>query len=375
MTDRKPERLAMTVSDPAFHARSSGRVKGGRGMIRRFALCALGNTGIALFLTGIGVGGGFIANFVFAQCIGLTIAASQEAVQPRLSHRGWSVRLAATAGLVILGSLLGAVVAGALIGIPGPIDSWPAAVYGRATLIGLVFGGIIVGFVLIREQLHRTQAGLRDEQLRRARAQAAEAEAELRLLRAQVEPHFLFNSLAHVASLIDAEPTRARDVLDRLIAYLRGALNHSRCAGVTLADEIDVVTSYLDVMRERLGDRLAYRVAVPDTVRRVSVPPMLLQPLVENAVKHGIEPKVGGGTIRIRGRWRDDALVLDVEDDGGGPVSGAPGEGAGLANLRARLEGVYGEAVSLMLLEGGEGGTIARVTVPADAMGKTERVE
>jgi hypothetical protein len=189
--------------------------------------------------------------------------------------------------------------------------------------------------------------------------------AKLALLHAQVEPHFLYNTLANVISLIDSQPSAAKHMIERLIDYLRRAAVAGD-AEATLGTQLALLRAYLDVIVLRMGSRLSYRVDVPETLLTLPLPPMLLQPLVENAIKHGLEPKVEGGDLLVSARREGDRLVLGVRDDGLGvrPTRSADSTGLGLANLRDRLAAIYG-ARARMTLEDLAPGTLVTLELPA----------
>jgi sensor histidine kinase YesM len=198
------------------------------------------------------------------------------------------------------------------------------------------------------------------------------AEAKLRALQAQIEPHFLYNTLANVVSLIGPQPARAQHMLERFIDYLRASLAASRQERATLGAEADLIEAYLDVLAVRMGERLRYRIEVPDTLRAVPIAPMLLQPLVENAIAHGLEPKVEGGEVLLRASEQDGVLRLEVSDTGVG-LAAAParpakhGGGVGLSNLRERLRSLYGSEGRVQLLENQPCGVTVRLLLPLNA--------
>ena len=208
-----------------------------------------------------------------------------------------------------------------------------------------------------------------------ARAQQAVAEkrateAQLRLLQGQMEPHFLFNTLANVQSLIEYEPVRARQMLESFTDYLRASLGGLRRDRSTVGDEIDLARSYLELVGARMVDRLRYTIDCPADLRALPVPTLLLQPLVENAVHHGLEPKVEGGHIQVQVRLEGRSLSLAVSDDGLGlsaqPRPGArAGNGVALDNLRQRLQAAYG-ADARVGLRHATPGTVATVQLPID---------
>jgi len=183
---------------------------------------------------------------------------------------------------------------------------------------------------------------------RQFEAEKRAAEAHLRLLQAQMEPHFLFNTLANVLSLIDADAPRAKRMLEAFTDYLRSSLGSLRRDDATLASELELAEAYLRLQQLRMDDRLRYTVDADPAARGAALPPLLLQPLVENAVLHGLEPKVEGGRVVLSARLDGTTLLIDVQDDGLG-LAATPrrGHGMALANLRARLHTRYGNAASL----------------------------
>ncbi|GAB2872662.1 hypothetical protein GCM10027277_47430 [Pseudoduganella ginsengisoli] len=199
---------------------------------------------------------------------------------------------------------------------------------------------------------------LRQHQRQRA-LQLMATEAQLRLLQGQIEPHFLFNTLANVESLMDADPPRARRMLEAFTDYLRAGLTQMREGDSHLAAELDMAERYLELMGIRMGGRLAYRIDADATVRAVRMPTLLLQPLIENAIHHGIEGKVEGGTVTVSARLDGGRLVLRVDDDGLGQAAAQRphrrGAGMALANIRSRLQARYGAHGSLALDIRGDG--------------------
>ena len=198
-----------------------------------------------------------------------------------------------------------------------------------------------------------------------ARSDKERATAELKALRAQVEPHFLYNTLANVVSLIEVEPATAKHMTERLIGYLRHTLDASRRDHATVGDELSIIADYLEILRLRMGERLAYVIEATDAVRALPLSPMLLQPLVENAVKHGLEPNINGGQISIAATMRDGSLHISIDDTGlgFGVVADTAGSGSGLANLRARLKAQYGDGAKLTI-EQPKIGTRISLTIP-----------
>jgi signal transduction histidine kinase len=195
-------------------------------------------------------------------------------------------------------------------------------------------------------------------------------QARLQVLQAQVEPHFLFNTLSAVDYLIETEPPRASRMQKALITYLRSALPQMRQESSTLGRELRLIKSYLELIKMRIEERLDVDIAVPQGLESAEFPPMMLQSLVENAIKHGIEPKPEGGKVRVAAGVQDAQLWVEVGDTGVGVPDGnlldgpTSGTGIGLQNLRERLAVLYPGKSRLMLRSDPATGTVVRITVP-----------
>ena len=193
--------------------------------------------------------------------------------------------------------------------------------------------------------------------------------AKLSLLHAQVEPHFLYNTLASAQLLTRSDPARADAMLGHLIQYLRHSLPRADDEQSTLGAELERALAYLEILKIRMGPRLSVQVDVPENLRATPLPPMMLQTLVENAIKHGLEPRTAGGTVWIRARRTDDAVAVTVADDGdgfnAGPNARTSGTGIGLKNVRERLRLVHGRDAALSVVANFPAGVAATITVPA----------
>ncbi len=343
------------------------------------ALCL----GIALFLTVLG--GRFVIQLVYSLAIGaactLIVAATRlasAALSDRLRRARGLAPATSAADIGWRGAIPGALLAmvlgpppGLWLGdqITGQITPSLLSLEHTSTRVTLLFSVAATAIsVVVISTLERLAAA-------RTAAEAAQrlaAETQLRLLQSQLEPHMLFNTLANLRVLIGLEPTRAQAMLDRLIAFLRATLNASRNTLHPLATEFERVDDYLALMAVRMGDRLEVTLDLPDDLRDTPVPPMLLQPLVENGIKHGLEPKVAGGRVAVQARRDGGALVLTVRDTGVGldpDRTSAGGSGFGLSQVRERLATLYGTQGSATLAAAGdaEGGTLATLRLPLHA--------
>ena len=191
--------------------------------------------------------------------------------------------------------------------------------------------------------------------------------AKLSLLQAQVEPHFLYNTLASAQVLTRTDPARADLMLGHLIQYLRRSLPNAEDPMATLGEEMERTEAYLEILKIRMGARLQTQIDVPESLRGVRMPSMMLQTLVENAIKHGLEPKPGGGTIWILARAQDGQVALTIADDGMGLGHQTSGTGIGLKNVRERLRLTYGGAASFTIISNFPHGVAATINVPQHA--------
>ncbi|WP_052116372.1 sensor histidine kinase [Noviluteimonas dokdonensis] len=233
----------------------------------------------------------------------------------------------------------------------------------------IAFMGLLVGPWIAMSALYRQISGqVRTQalafELERSRYERNALDARLRLLQAQVEPHFLFNTLANVRELVDAGSPQASSVLGSLIAYLRAAVPRLHEPGGTVAQELDLVRAYLSVMHMRMPDRLQWSVDAEAGAMLVACPPTSVLTLVENAVRHGIDPAEEGGRIDVRATVRGEECRLQVIDTGVG-LSGATLDGTGLSNLRERLQLAFGDAARLTLGAVHPHGTSAELVLPA----------
>lgn len=337
---------------------------------REAVIVVIGNLLIAVALTAVGVHNGFVDNLVFSQAIGLSIMLLLDVARFHLQRRNALTvpRLAVAMVLaIVLGAALGRGMASVLLGV----DLRHAFAAKDLALTGWI--ALSATLLVTWYGWSRTRIAELSEQVARAAWQKEAAErtalsARLQALQAQIEPHFLFNTLATLDSLIVSDPPRARDLLASLNRFLRATLEASRARSETLALQFTVLESMLAVHGMRLGPRLAYALDLPRDCANLAVPPMLLQPLVENALKHGIQGTVEGGRIEVSARREGRHVELTVADTGPGfgATAATQGTGVGLPNVRERLAALYGERASLTLIENVPHGLVARVRLPLD---------
>ncbi|MGN6150831.1 MAG: sensor histidine kinase [Lysobacteraceae bacterium] len=239
-------------------------------------------------------------------------------------------------------------------------------VYAMNLAVFYVFGGGHALWAYFRQQ-RRLKDGIEARKVAALQAQKQDTELRMSVLQAQVEPHFLFNTLASVRALVRTDPAQAEAALDAFVAYLRASIPRLRSDAAatvsTLGQQLDLCGSYLEVMRIRTAGRLQHAVQVDASLRDAAFPPMLLITLVENAIKHGIEPKPGPGRVTISATRDGDVLHVVVDDDGVGLQPGVGG-GLGLANVRAQLDALYGKRADVDLRSRGTGGVRAELRLP-----------
>ena len=307
---------------------------------------------------------------VFVVCLGVPVHlvyvnfGERLGLQYRLRLRELPIHAAILGGAVLVGTEVAFAILDPLHAAPlsssERIPSRPAI-----WLIGLV-GNALVSAVMVAIGGYRER--IEEMQLRELRARHEALSAQMQALQARIQPHFLFNSLNTVASLIEEDPKRAEAVVEKLADLFRYTLAASQRSFVPLGDEIDAVASFLELEALRFGERLKAALHADPQAAGVPVPPLLLQPLVENAVLHGIAPRREGGRLEVSVARRAGRLLLCVEDDGPGP-GGSPrrGSGTALADLRQRLALLYGDAASLDVGRGSLGGFRVEIALPDGA--------
>jgi sensor histidine kinase YesM len=227
---------------------------------------------------------------------------------------------------------------------------------------------LVAGLLVTVGEFHRAEVrsleALQRADAERARLEQQTLQARLKTLEAQVEPHFLFNTLANLRRLYETDPEAGEAMMERLMRYLQTALPSMRDERSTLAREAQLIEAYLELQQVRMGRRLAYGIDIAPALRPLQVPPMMLLTLVENAIKHGLAPQREGGRVDVRARLDGPQLRLEVADTGRGFGGGTSGGGTGLANIRARLAARFGTAAEITLTAGAPRGLLAAIRMP-----------
>ena len=232
-------------------------------------------------------------------------------------------------------------------------------------LVPLFLVAVVIKFFVDRSRASQRVAESKRKEADYHRMSQQVTEAKLAALQAQVEPHFLYNTLASVQALTEVDPARANEMTGHLIQYLRNALPKMRESVSTVGQEVELVRAYLSILKMRMGERLAFTIDVPPQCADMPFPPLMLPSLVENAIKHGLEPQREGGTVHITASTDGGRLRLVVADTGRG-FSETPGAGVGLANIRERLAALYGGGARLLIEANSPTGVVATIDVPAE---------
>jgi len=341
-----------------------------RHLISGFLFAIIISALIAVFLTVIGIGDSFLTVLIISECFGISISSLIHLVlwllrPQKITSIVWSL-IIGVAGGTLIGLYLGPFILRQFFSVA---LKWTPRELLQAIILAIVFGCAISYFFFSKARLRVTREEIQQERIRRLSKEKEALEANLKLLQAQIEPHFLFNTLSNILSLIDTSPDRGKTMLVDLIHYLRTSLSRTRHDLITLNQEIEIIQAYLNILKIRMGDRLRFRIELPDNLREQPFPPMLLQPLVENAVKHGLEPQIQGGEILIRIEEKDGLIRAEIIDSGTGLTSYSEA-GVGMTNVRERLRLLYGERGRLVIEENKPRGVKAVIEVPKDGGGQ-----
>jgi sensor histidine kinase YesM len=330
------------------------------------ALTALFSTIIGALLTYIYRDAPFWVYWVTSQCIGLFICTlcrfSLALFNPQTS---WGVA-AVLVPAILTGGLVGGTVGGWLSGIEMSIFMAQKIFSMRVLVMSLLFGSIISYFFFSRDRISEIQGLLQEERIQRLTSEKHAVQSQLKVLQAQIEPHFLFNTLSNIQTLLETDAARGKTMLRDLTRYLRASLTESRSQWSTLGSEMELVNAYLNIFKVRMDDRLEVHIEMDPALKEVPFSPMLIQPLVENAVIHGLDATIEGGTIHIRAEQENGLLRVIVADTGQG-LGSVLSPGLGLANIRERLQALYGREGRLIITENQPKGVKAVIEVPNGA--------
>ncbi|MBU2455585.1 MAG: histidine kinase, partial [Proteobacteria bacterium] len=303
----------------------------------------------------------YIEYLLISQCIGLSIGLPNLFAFHFLKPQKPFLQLILLTVCVVGGAILGSYFASHLVhhkfvALKGQIPP-------QMIIIAIILGFIISFGFVIYEKYSAFKLSANNEKLKRLSIEKEKLNTELKLLQAQVEPHFLFNTLSNILSLMDSDSKTGKQMLENLTQYLRTSLIQSRKPYNRLADEINMIKTYLDIFKIRMGDRLSYHIDIPDTLLDMQLAPMIIQPLVENAIKHGLEPKIEGGEIHLKAFLKHNVFTIEVADTGMG-IQEKSASGVGTGNIKKRLKALYGDAASLCFEDMSPIGLKAIVEIP-----------
>ena len=332
--------------------------------------------GIAVFLLVVQharfsqAGRGFLSSIVYSVLIGMPSAILLNWVGFRYTNRFPRLILLINIAVLLGTATVGCLAAGLVLQAVGFQDSGEYWLEFRRSLptcyvISLTFGLGISTFETMRHRLQRATLELRTRQAEQERANKLLAEARLSALASRIHPHFLFNTLNSIASLIPSDPKRAEDTVGKLASLLRFSLNESNGGLVSLSQELKIVRDYLDIERTRFGQRLRYTVEAPAALDEVKVPPLALQSLVENSIKHVVSQRAEGATLRVSAQVEGDRVRLEVSDDGPGFSLESITPEHGLGNLVSRLELLFGDRGQFSMARV-NGNTVVRLQFPVE---------
>jgi sensor histidine kinase YesM len=301
---------------------------------------------------------------VTVQCYGLAIAYCVNVARPWESPRPL-LRLAVA---VAIGATIGIVLTILVKGYTLDYVMEKQKIFALNFIAGFFNGVCVSLFFVLKFREARAAEALHKAEAERLLLSKHAMESELKLMQAQIEPHFLFNTLASVQFLVETDPPQASRLLGHLLSYLRAALPQMRSTSTTLGQEIEFAEAYLNILKMRMGPRLDFSIDVPGPLRAHPFPPVLLISIVENAVTHGLEPLAAGGHITIAARREGDRLLVTVTDTGSGlSVESRPGRGVGLTNIRERLAALFGARGRFTLEDAAPRGARATIDIPAES--------
>lgn len=319
-----------------------------RNVLNMFAIAGL----IALLLTGLSAGATsesliieFSVNFLFAFAIGMAIflitRISGVMAKPPGLKKGFLLT-----GIFVIGGAIGTLFSIAIVKIAwhdmAEIDDLASLLLGNIFL-AVFFGATVSSYFVLSEKFDQAVTKLAEKEVKEQRLSRLKTEAEMQALRAKINPHFLFNTLNSIASLIPMDPMKAEVMVNKLANLFRYVLDASNSETSSLADELSTIREYLDIEKVRLGDRLTYVMEVDESINDVRLPGLLLQPIVENSVKHGIANSRKGGCIVIKCTGEDEFCLIEISDSGPGFDENGSDRGFGLSAVKERLALAYGE--------------------------------
>jgi len=321
------------------------------------------NTLIAIFLT-LAAQTNFWINIIYSQSIGISIASLICLIT--LKRKGKEPNIFLYGVAIILGVIIGITFASLIVGSGKIVDGENGRDIMMSSIIySTMIGCIVVFYFVLIEKQQKISNQLNVEKLKQVEYERMLTENNLKLLQAQIEPHFLFNTLSNVLSLIDSRPDDAKKMLEHFTHYLRASLSRTRENDTTLRDEINIVNAYLNIQKIRMGKRLNFNIEVDDYLNDIPFPPLLIQPLVENSIRHGLESEIEGGNVEIKAVQENDMLFIKVSDTGKGATK-LKSDGIGLKNIRERLRSLFQNRAEIKTEVNSPKGLIVTLNIPLE---------
>lgn len=321
--------------------------------------------------------GYIFVTFIYFETFGIVLGTTMRRYAPRTLQIPSPWNLVVFILLIIVLVLVCAAIVGLLLGAAKLVPHgfyWSH--FGNEVLfdcgIALIIGLVIRQYALLHQVIDEKERALRDQLIEKERALKLVSEARLASLESRIHPHFLFNTLNSISALTQEDPTKAEQMIQRLAALLRFSLDAGGRGLAPLREEAKIVRDYLEIEKARFGDRLIYSVSIPRQLESLEVPPLALQTLVENSVKHSVARRREGGEIRVEARAAEQQLILEVWDDGPGFNLSATPNGHGLDNLAGRLASLFDENANLTVERKG-GGIAVTIMLPQVPNGEAPR--
>ncbi|MGD0338965.1 MAG: histidine kinase [Bacteroidota bacterium] len=300
-------------------------------------------------------------SFVFSFCIGISISILIHIFLHRLKLLSLIPRTGALFVLFLIGGLVGTEIGTIILKMNLDMqDHFRLLLFNL--LLATIFGGIAFLYLTLRGKVQRMAEKLKEKEIQEEKLMRLKTEAELEALQAKVNPHFLFNTLNSIASLISENPAAAEETVEKLSGLFRYTLQSTVNSTVKLSEELEIVRLYLQIEKIRFGNRLEFEIISDDRLNNIDVPALLIQPLVENSIKHGIALEVQGGTIRVEAKQIDEECHIIVTDSGKGFTAEAGETGFGLKSIRERLKLLYGNKATLNVFH--DGNTHLHISIP-----------
>jgi sensor histidine kinase YesM len=340
--------------------------KQSQAVLKTYVTCVLLVSAMVVAFTAFNYGEDFTTNMIIGQTIGTTMFGAAFPVLFVLRRTSPFVQMAAAMAAMATGAVMGIFLGTLVAGKNVHLFFEPRKeVYLEVVILSIITGFLFRYILTAQKKISDALAGIQQEKIKRLTIEKQVIETNLRLLQAQIEPHFLFNTLSNILTLLETDLENGKHMLEDLTAYLRITLSKTRKETTTLGQEIDMIQAYLNIFKIRMGDRLDFTIQVPETLRHLPLPPMLIQPLVENAIEHGLEPKIEGGAIRVSARNENGCLAIEVKDSGLCFHKSNHDWGVGLTNIRKRLKALYEDEAALTFEENTPSGLIVTIEVPA----------